>query len=79
MSAFLVALVGSIEAAMRWQVKAHKDSSTCDPCKKNDGKLYRNRSSAYADYPNGKGYIKCVGAQYGNSCRCVVKKRRGES
>jgi hypothetical protein len=66
-----------IEAAMRWQVKAHIDANVCEPCKKNDKKLYRNRSSAYADYPGGKGYIKCVGAQYGNSCRCTVKKRRG--
>lgn len=76
--AFLTNLIGQIEAAMRWQVKAHIDANVCDPCKKNDKKLYRNRSSAYADYPNGKGYIKCVGAQYGNSCRCTVKKRRGE-
>jgi hypothetical protein len=77
-STFLAALNGAIENAMRWQVKAYRDASTCDKCKRNDRKLYRNRTSAYADYPNGKGYIKCVGAQYGNSCRCVVKKRRGD-
>lgn len=65
-----------IDVAMRWQVEAKSDDSICEPCKKNDGKLYRNRQSAYADYPGGKGYIKCVGAQYGNECRCSVKKRR---
>lgn len=75
---FLNALRGTIEAAMRWQVKAHIDDNVCEPCKKNDKKLYRNRASAYADYPGGKGYIKCVGAKYGNSCRCTVKKRRGQ-
>lgn len=78
MSAFLAALIGQIENAMRWQVKAHIDDNVCDPCKENDGKLYRNRASAYADYPGGKGYIKCVGAQYGNQCRCTVKKRKGQ-
>lgn len=75
---FLAGLIGQIEAAMRWQVKAHIDDNVCEPCKKNDGKLYRNRASAYADYPGGKGYIKCVGAKYGNECRCSVRKRRSK-
>lgn len=78
MSRFLAALLGQIENAMRWQVKAHIDSNVCEPCRKNDKKLYRNRTSAYADYPGGKGYIKCVGAQFGNTCRCSVAKRRGQ-
>ena len=77
--AYVVRLMGAIENAMRWQVKARVDDSTCEPCKKNDGKLYRNRSDAYADYPGGKGYIKCVGAEYGNSCRCTVNKRKGKA
>lgn len=64
--------------AMRWVVKGHPDDNCCDPCKKNIGKLYRNRQSAYADYPGGKGYIKCVGAKYGNDCRCRVVKRRSD-
>lgn len=64
-----------IEAAMRWVVKAHKDDSTCAPCLAQDGKLYRNRESAYEDYPDGKSYVNCVGAKYGNDCRCTVVKR----
>lgn len=65
-----------IENAMRWAVKAHIDENICGPCKKNRNKTYRNRAAAYADYPGGRGYIKCVGAEYGNKCRCKVIKRR---
>lgn len=61
--------------AQRWVVKAHIDDNTCDECKANDGKTYKNRADAYADYPNGRGYKKCVGAQYGNTCRCKILKR----
>jgi HK97 family phage portal protein len=68
----------SVDNAMRWVVRGHRDDSCCDPCRKNLGKLYRNRSDAYADYPGGAGYIKCVGAQYGNKCRCKVLKRRSD-
>lgn len=69
-------LFGSVDMAMRWKVKGEDDENACDPCKKNHGKLYRNRASAYADYPGGSGYIKCVGAEFGNNCRCKVVKRR---
>lgn len=62
--------------AMRWEAVECDDDSTCEPCKANRGHLYRNRADAYADYPDGKGYVKCVGAQYGNSCRGTVRKRR---
>lgn len=65
-----------IEMAMRWKVVGHPDDNCCDPCKKKIGTLYRSRSAAYADYPGGEGYIKCVGAKYGNKCRCKVIKRR---
>jgi HK97 family phage portal protein len=65
-----------IDLAMRWVVEAHIDDNVCDPCRDNDGKTYRNRAAAYEDYPNGKGYVKCVGAEFGNSCRCSVVKRR---
>ncbi|MFJ5967894.1 phage portal protein [Streptomyces sp. NPDC093060] len=65
-----------IEAAMRWEAVAHLDDNTCQPCMDNDGQLYRNRAAAYKDYPDGKGYIHCVGAEYGNACRCKVVKRR---
>lgn len=67
----------SIDAAMRWVVVIHDDDNACDPCKKQKGKTYRNRQSAYADYPGGKSYIKCVGEEYGNHCRCSVVKRKG--
>lgn len=78
MSGYAAALraLSRVDAAMRWVVKARSDGNVCDPCKKNDKKTYRNRASAYADYPGGKGYIKCVGAEYGNKCRCTVSKRR---
>jgi len=62
--------------AMRWKVKARSDGNICEPCQKNKGKLYRNRSSAYSDYPGGRGYIKCIGAKFGNRCRCTVIRRR---
>jgi hypothetical protein len=68
-----------VDNAMRWVVKAHIDANVCEPCKKNNKKTYRNRASAYADYPGGKGYIKCVGAEFGNKCRCVVTKRKKAS
>lgn len=71
-------MTAALENALRWVVKAHKDDNTCEACEKNDGRLYRNRQAAYRDYPNGKGYKKCVGAKYGNSCRCRVTKRGRE-
>lgn len=67
---------GSVDNAMRWKVMGKPDENCCDPCRKNLDKLYRSRAAAYADYPGGRGYIKCVGAQYGNRCRCKVVKRR---
>lgn len=65
-----------VENAMRWEVIATIDDSTCQPCADNDGHLYRNRAAAYKDYPGGSGYVNCVGAEYGNECRCKVVKRR---
>ncbi|MEV0115869.1 phage portal protein [Streptomyces sp. NPDC050844] len=65
-----------VEAAMRWEAVAHIDENTCQPCADNDGTTYRNRAAAYADYPGGSGYVKCVGAEFGNECRCKVIKRR---
>lgn len=58
----------------KYVVQAHLDENTCDPCRANDGKLYRNRKSAYADYPDGTSYVKCVGEEFGNHCRCKVVK-----
>jgi HK97 family phage portal protein len=70
---------GDPENAMRWEAVEHDDDHTCDPCRENDGKLYRNREDAYADYPGGEGYIHCVGAEHGNPCRGRVRKRRAGS
>lgn len=63
------------ENAQKWEAAAHIDDNTCEPCRNNDGKLYRNRQAAYRDYPENKGYRKCVGAKYGNNCRCRVRRR----
>ena len=60
------------QAAQRWVANAHIDENTCQPCKDNDGKLYRNREQAYADYPGGEGYVNCEGR---SNCRCTVVKR----
>ncbi|MFD8075817.1 phage portal protein [Streptomyces sp. NPDC059718] len=65
-----------VEDAMRWEAVAEIDDNTCEPCADNDGKVYRNRRDAYKDYPGGSGYVHCVGAEYGNDCRCKVVKRR---
>ncbi|MFJ6066572.1 phage portal protein [Streptomyces tendae] len=66
---------GEIEAAQRWVAVAEDDDNTCQPCRDNDGQTYRNRAQAYKDYPGGSGYVHCVGAEYGNDCRCRVVKR----
>ncbi|MGW1814079.1 phage portal protein [Streptomyces sp. NPDC002125] len=68
--------VPRVDAAMRWVVVAEDDDNTCAPCRENNGHLYRNREQAYKDYPGGAGYVHCVGAEYGNDCRCKVVKRR---
>jgi HK97 family phage portal protein len=64
-----------IEAAQRWVAVAVDDDNTCQPCRDNNGKTYKNRQQAYEDYPGGSGYVNCIGAQYGNACRCKVVKR----
>ncbi|MGQ4349696.1 phage portal protein [Streptomyces sp. SAS_275] len=69
-------LGADVEAAMRWEAVAHIDENTCQPCADNDGAVYRNRAAAYKDYPGGSGYVKCVGAEHGNDCRCKVVKRK---
>lgn len=63
--------------AKRWIAVEEDDDNNCEPCSGIDGKLYRSRKEAYADYPGGVGYKDCVGAQYGNACRGRVVKRRG--
>jgi HK97 family phage portal protein len=68
-------LTGEIEAAQRWVAVAEDDDNTCQPCRDNDGQTYKNRAQAYRDYPGGSGYVHCVGAEFGNDCRCKVVKR----
>lgn len=66
-----------ITSAQKWEaVENVDDDSICEPCRKVHGKTYKNREEAYKDYPEGKGYKDCVGAQYGNECRGKVRKRK---
>jgi HK97 family phage portal protein len=72
----VVGLLGEdFEAAQRWVVVAQDDDNTCEPCRDNAGRTYRNRAQAYRDYPGGSGYIHCEGAKFGNDCPCRVVKR----
>lgn len=59
-------------AAQRWVARCSMDENSCQPCKDNNGRTYRNRQQAYADYPGGKGYVRCEGRE---NCRCTVVKR----
>ncbi|WP_031514834.1 phage portal protein [Streptomyces sp. NRRL F-5123] len=70
--------VPDVDDALRWIAVSEHDDDVCQPCADNDGALYKNRADAYADYPGGSGYIHCIGAQYGNECRCKVVKRGKE-
>lgn len=65
-------------AAQKWVAAEHIDENTCQPCRDNDGKTYRNRADAYADYPNGGGYSKCEGR---GNCRGrpVKRGRKGQA
>ncbi|TDC47648.1 phage portal protein [Actinomadura sp. KC345] len=66
-----------LDNAMRWVAVCENDDDSCQPCKDNDGHLYRNRADAYADYPGGQGYVNCKGRE---NCRCrVVKRRKGNA
>lgn len=67
--------VPEVEAAQRWVAVCKDDDNSCQPCRDNDGQTYKNREQAYRDYPDGQGYIHCVGAEHGNDCRCRVVKR----
>jgi hypothetical protein len=64
------------ENAQRWVVVTEDDDDRCGPCAEQDGRTYKNRAQAYKDYPGGSGYVNCVGAEFGNECRCKVVKRR---
>lgn len=56
-------------AVTTWTAKAHRDVDVCKPCLDNDGHVYDSKAAAYADYPDGKGYVRCLGAA---NCRCTV-------
>ncbi|MES9522455.1 phage portal protein [Streptomyces capoamus] len=68
-------LGGDIDAAQRWVAVEHDDEHTCGPCREVAGRTYKNRAEAYEDYPDGGGYVGCIGAKYGNECRGHVEKR----
>ncbi|MEV5957293.1 phage portal protein [Streptomyces sp. NPDC051987] len=78
-SAAAALLREGIDNAQRWVAVAHLDDNTCQPCRDNDGKTYKNREQAYRDYPNGQGFKDCIGAEYGKACRCKVVKRRKDN
>jgi HK97 family phage portal protein len=65
-------LLESLQNKVTWVVVAHEDVHICDPCSENDGHSYATQDDAYADYPDGAGYIHCLGT---TSCRCKVVKR----
>lgn len=65
------------ENRMKYQAKAHVDGNTCQPCKDIDGKLYRNLEDVRKDFDPEGGYRDCIGAQFGNRCRCTYIRRRG--
>ena len=68
---------------MKWVAVAHKDKNTCEPCEALDGKTYRSLAAVRKDFHRGEGgkgfagYKNCVGARYGNKCRCTAVRRRG--
>lgn len=64
--------MGELDNAMKWMAVEETDENACQPCKDNNGKTYRNRADAYADYPGGEGYVNCLG---GDRCRGKVVKR----
>lgn len=74
--AYLERAMRDLEAAQKWETVVHEDDSTCAPCLTQKGKTYKNREDAYSDYPDGAGYKDCVGAEFGNTCRCTVRKRK---
>lgn len=55
-----------------WKVVATVDEGSCEPCKKNNGKLYFTKADAYEDYPNGTEYKNC---NWPPNCRCQIIKR----
>lgn len=60
------------ENAQKWVAVENIDDQSCGPCKAVNGKTYRNRADAYADYPGGTGYVNCEGR---DNCRGHVVKR----
>jgi HK97 family phage portal protein len=75
MNVLTAAGLRAIEAANRWVAVEDIDDNTCEPCRENDGMLYKNREDAYKDYPDGKHFVNCVGEEFGNHCRGRVEKR----
>lgn len=68
----------ALENRMKFEAVAVDDDNTCEPCRNIDGKLYRNLEDARADFPGDGGYKDCIGAEYGNDCRCHYVRRRAD-
>jgi HK97 family phage portal protein len=60
------------ERLKTWVAEEQSDDSSCEECKKNDGKRYFTRQDAYEDYPDGKNYINC---DWPPNCRGVIIRR----
>jgi HK97 family phage portal protein len=60
------------ERLKTWVAEELSDDSSCEPCKKNDGKRYFTRADAYEDYPDGKNYKNC---DWPPNCRGVIIRR----
>jgi HK97 family phage portal protein len=70
-------LANRVLNAQRYVAVEEMDEDTCGPCREVNGKLYKNLAAAREDYPDGTGYINCVGAKYGHPCRGHAVKRKG--
>lgn len=68
----VLAVFAKTRIGVEYVVDAKSDGDVCAPCAANDKHVYTDRTQAYTDYPGGKGYIKCIGAKYGNQCRCTL-------
>ena len=60
------------ERLKTWVAEEKSDDTSCEPCKKNDGKRYFTKADAYEDYPDGKNYKDC---DWPPNCRGAIIRR----
>jgi HK97 family phage portal protein len=60
------------ERLKTWVAEEKSDDTSCEPCKKNDGKRYFTKADAYEDYPDGKNYKNC---DWPPNCRGAIIRR----